>query len=195
MLRNMFTTVWCRFGSWSLVIKTKKISDIEQKCLVKILSSGEILKRKFGHFFAADAWLRLWSFSWLRFWSFVWSRFWILSLVEMLMLGRDYDDEIFLGTCDRTKRCFFGIKQNSTLGSVVPLAMFLSFHYCRKKKKHWGMRKIRGIDSIKKAEGRKQSVDRKDNHSTISNFDNPDLLTTVDQILSRLHNCQEARAT
>ena len=57
---------------------------------------------------------------------------------------------------------------NSILGSVVPLAMFLSFHYCRKKKKHWGMRKIRGIDSIKKAEGRKQSVDRKDNHSTIS---------------------------
>ena len=57
------------------------------------------------------------------------------------------------------------------------------------------MRKIRGIDSIKKAEGRKQSVDKKANHSTISNFDNPDLLTSVGQILSRLHNCQEARAT
>ena len=118
-------------------------------------------------------------------------------MVEILklMLGRVCDDEICEGTCDRTKRSFFGIKQNSTLGFVVPLAMFLCYHYCRKKKKHWGMRKIRGIDSIKKAEGRKQSVDRKDNHSTISNFDNPGLLTTVDRILSRLHNCQEARAT
>ena len=44
------------------------------------------------------------------------------------MLSRDSEDEnllkICVWTCDMTSRSYFG-KQNSTLGSVVPLAMFL----------------------------------------------------------------------
>ena len=64
--------------------------------------------------------------TWLRFWSYVWSTFWILSLLEMLMFGWDSEVDvwsrfwrwnlikIFVWTCD----------MNSTLGSVVPLAMF-----------------------------------------------------------------------
>ena len=47
--------------------------------------------------------------------------------VLKLLLGRDYEDEtlikICLRTCDMTLRSYFG-NQNSTLGSVVPLAMF-----------------------------------------------------------------------
>ena len=42
------------------------------------------------------------------------------------MLSRDSEDEmwnIYVWTCDMTSRSYFG-KMNSTLGSVVPLAMF-----------------------------------------------------------------------
>ena len=52
---------------------------------------------KFGWDFEVDAWLR----------------FWRRNLIN-----------ICLRTCDMTQRSYFG-KQNSTLGSVVPLAMFV----------------------------------------------------------------------
>ena len=45
-----------------------------------------------------------------------------------LLFGRDYEDEtllnICLRTCYMTKKSYFG-NQNTTLGSVVPLAMFI----------------------------------------------------------------------
>ena len=73
MLRNVLTTVWCRFGSWSLVIKLIFCSDFEHTVWSRFFnwSSGKILKLKFGQSFAADGWLRLWS----------------LILVEILKLG------------------------------------------------------------------------------------------------------------
>ena len=64
MLKNVLTTIWCRFGSWSLVIKLNFCSDFEQKDWFTFWSwsSGKILKLKFGmKYFAADAWLRLWN--------------------------------------------------------------------------------------------------------------------------------------
>ena len=99
MMRNVSTTVWCRFGRWTLVIKLSFCSDFEDKFSrfvqiwkvnfghkVKFLfglwgqgfkvcsrfwswCSGKILKLKFGYYFAADAW------------------FWLLSslLVEILV--------------------------------------------------------------------------------------------------------------
>ena len=89
-------------------------------------SWGKILKLKFGQYFAADVWLRftklnLGQYSEARFgqdfnfrfsrnavdrWDFgvnALSRFWILNLIK-----------ICVRSCD----------MNSTLGSVVPLAMF-----------------------------------------------------------------------
>ena len=84
---------------------------------------GKILKLKFGRYFAADAWLRLWSRdSEARFgqdfevempmfvWDFevdAWSRFWRWNLMK-----------ICVRTSDMTKRSYFG-KQTSTLRSVV----------------------------------------------------------------------------
>ena len=52
------TTVWCRFGSWSLIIKLNCCTDENFKV---VHSSGEILKLKSVHYFAADVWLMLWS--------------------------------------------------------------------------------------------------------------------------------------
>ena len=67
--------VWCSFGSWSLVIKIILCSGFEHEVCSRFWSwsSGEILKLKFGQYFAAVVCLRLWS--------------WIL--VKILLLGRD----------------------------------------------------------------------------------------------------------
>ena len=50
MLRNVLTTVWCKYGSWSLVIKLNFYPDFEHKVWSRFLSwsSGESLKLKFG---------------------------------------------------------------------------------------------------------------------------------------------------
>ena len=63
VLRNLLTKVWCRCGSWSLVIKLNFCSDFEHKVCSRFWrwSSGEIVKLMFGQYFTADAWLRLWS--------------------------------------------------------------------------------------------------------------------------------------
>ena len=139
MMRNVLTTVWCRFGRWSLVIKLSFCPDFEHKV------------SRFGQDFEVDAEVRFWSWSlgiilllmlgcgyevqsWSRFWSYVWSRFLSLSFVKILMFGWDFEVgawsrfwicliKICVRICDMTSRNYFG-KQNSTLGSVVPLAMF-----------------------------------------------------------------------
>ena len=58
--RNVLTKVWCRFGGWSLVIKLIFCSGFEHKVRSGFWSwsSGEILKLKFGQYFAAEVWLR-----------------------------------------------------------------------------------------------------------------------------------------
>ena len=85
MMRNVLTTVWCRFGRWSLVIKLSFCSYFEHKV------------SRFGQDFEVGSWSRFWR-----------------CLIR-----------ICVRTCDITLRSYFG-KQNSTLGSVVPLAMFVS---------------------------------------------------------------------
>ena len=103
MLRNVLTIVWCRFGSWSLVIKSNFCPDFEHKVWSRFWSwsSGEILKLKFSQYFAADPWLRLWrlflveilklrlvlilkfKFSW---YADIWLRFWSCCLVKNMKM-------------------------------------------------------------------------------------------------------------
>ena len=92
------------------------------------------LKLIFDQYFA-DVWLRLWSWILVKilklgFVKILNSKFigdadcWYLA--KNLMLSRDSKDEfdqICVWTCDITSRSYFD-KMNSTLGSVVPLAMF-----------------------------------------------------------------------
>ena len=85
---------------------------------------------------------------WSIFWSSVGSRFWILSLVEMLMfcwcwvkiLKMKFDQDLCLNL-----QYDFG-KMNSTLGSVVPLAMFLQRMESQelvKNRSYWKAIKVR----------------------------------------------------
>ena len=88
-------TVWCRFGSWGLVIKSNFYPEFQT------------LSTRFGQDFEVEAQARFWSwslvsilllifgwgyedYSWSRFWSYVlssfWS-FWSLSLVEIMIFG------------------------------------------------------------------------------------------------------------
>ena len=74
MMKIVLATVCCRFGSWGFVIKLNFWSDFQHKVWSGVWSwsSDEILKLKFGQYFAAD-------------------------FVEILnlMLGRDSEDEIW----------------------------------------------------------------------------------------------------
>ena len=88
---------------WSLFCATDAWFWLWSSILVEILKLGLVKICKFC--WDADAWLRFWSW----------------CLVEIL--------KICVRTCDMTDmtlRSYFG-KQNSTLGSVVPLAMFTKF--------------------------------------------------------------------
>ena len=112
MMRIVLATVWCILGS-----------------------SGKIFKLEFGHYFASDilqrlrSWiliemLKLGSVNILNF-KFsrdgdVWLRFWSKCLVEILKMKFDQDLCLNLWY---DPIGYFG-KINSTLGSVVPLAMF-----------------------------------------------------------------------
>ena len=58
---------------------------------------------------------------WSRFCSYVWSRFWIMRFLADA-LSRFWRWNV-IKICYMTSRSYFG-KMNSTLGSVVPLAMF-----------------------------------------------------------------------
>ena len=113
MMRIVLATVWCILGS-----------------------SGKIFKLEFGHYFASDilqrlrSWiliemLKLGSVNILNF-KFsrdgdVWLRFWSKCLVEILKMKFDQDLCLNLWY---DPIGYFG-KMNSTLGSVVPLAMFI----------------------------------------------------------------------
>ena len=138
MLRIMLATVCYKFWSWLLVLKLNFCSDFEHKGWSRFWgwSSGKILKLDFVQYFAADVLLRLWNwilveilklglakilnfkFSgdagvWLRFLVDALLRFWRWNVIR-----------IRVWTCDMTSRSYFG-KMNSTLESVVPLAMFV----------------------------------------------------------------------
>ena len=112
MMRIVLATVWCILGS-----------------------SGKIFKLEFGHYFASDilqrlrSWiliemLKLGSVNILNF-KFsrdgdVWLRFWSKCLVEILKIK--FDQDLCLNLWYDPIGYF--VKMNSTLGSVVPSAMF-----------------------------------------------------------------------
>ena len=125
MLRAVLTTVWCRFGSWSLFRRWS-------------WNSGEILKLKFGQYFAADVGLSLQSWilivmlklGLVNILNFkfsrdgdVWLIFWSKCLVEILKMK--FDQDLCLNLWYDPIAYFD--KLNSTLGSVVPLAMSFIF--------------------------------------------------------------------
>ena len=88
MMRNVLTTVWCRFGGWSLVIKVfvQTLSTIFQG-LVKIL------KLMFRQDFEAEVWSLFCCWCLVVAMKFilgqdsglVWSRFFSLSFVKMVI--------------------------------------------------------------------------------------------------------------
>ena len=98
-------TCWQHFGAdleGDLVIKLSFCSYFEHKV------------SKFGQYFEVDVQARFWS--------------WSLVIVLLLMLHVIMKFKIglvksFVSTCDLTSRSYFD-EQNSTLGSIVPLAMF-----------------------------------------------------------------------
>ena len=105
MMRNVSTTVWCRFGMWTLVIKLSFCSDFEDKV------------SRFVQDFEVDVQARFWSWSlviilllmlgcgyevhsWSRFWfglvkifkfKFL-SKWWCLVEILKLIQGRDSED-------------------------------------------------------------------------------------------------------
>ena len=103
MLRNVLTIVWCRFGGWSLVIKSIFCPDFEHKVWPRYWSwsSGEILKLKFTQYFAADLWLRLWrlflveilKLRLLKIFKLKFSR--NADIWLNLLPSRDYENEIW----------------------------------------------------------------------------------------------------
>ena len=138
MMRIVLATVWCILGSWSLVIKPNFCSDFEHKVCSRFWcwSSGKIFKLEFGQYFAADVLQRLRSWILIKMLKLglvnilnfkfsrdgdVWLRFWSKCLVEILKMKFDQDLCLNLWY---DPIGYFG-KMNSTLGSVVPLAMFL----------------------------------------------------------------------
>ena len=137
MMRIVLATVCCRFGSWGLDIKPNFCSDFEHKVCSRFWcwSLGKISKLEFGQYYAADVLQRLWSWILIEKLKLglvnilnskfsqegdVWLRFWSKYLVEILKMKFDQDLCLNLWY---DPIGYFG-KMNSTLGSVVPLAMF-----------------------------------------------------------------------
>ena len=91
MLRNVLAIVWCRFGSWILVIRSNFCPDFEHRVWSRFWSwsSDEILKLKFSQYIAADPWLRLW-----RLFLF---KILMLALVNILNFKFSRDADIWLG--------------------------------------------------------------------------------------------------
>ena len=135
MMRNVSTTVWCRFGRLTLVIKLSFCSDFEDK-VSRFVQDFEvdvqarfwrwtlviILLLMLGCGYEVNSWSRFW-FGLVKIFKFkfcrngdVWLRFWSCLI------------KICVWTCDMAQRSYFG-KMNSTLGSVVPLAMFFNYLY------------------------------------------------------------------
>ena len=95
---------WSRFWSWI---------------------SGEILKLKFGQYFAANVWLRLRSWILVKIMNLGLVNILTLDLVKMLILKLILNRNSEIVICSRfVNRELWSCNMNSTLGSVVPLAMF-----------------------------------------------------------------------
>ena len=126
MMRIVLATVCCRFGSWGLVIKLSFCSDFEHKVWSRFWSwkSGEILNVKFGQYFAADVWLRLRSWILVKIMKLGLVKILSLSLEEMLIFGWDF--KVNAWSIFRNWSLIKIGDVNLTLGSVVPLAMFIS---------------------------------------------------------------------
>ena len=86
MMRIMFATVCCRFGSWGLA----------KKLLFRLWAfwsifwswnSSEILELKFGQYFAADVWLTLRNWILVKIPKLGLFKILTLGLVGMLMFG------------------------------------------------------------------------------------------------------------
>ena len=136
---NSLFKLSCRFRSWGLVIKLNFCSDFEYKVWSRIWiwSSGKILEMELVSILLMMSCRGFEVESWSRFWSWVWSIFSNQSLVEMLMFDCDFEIDAWcrigkwnliktcVRTCDMIETSYFG-KLNSTLVSVVPLAMFQS---------------------------------------------------------------------
>jgi len=71
MMRNVLTTVWCRFWRWSLVLKLSFCSDFEHKI------------SRFGQDFEVDVQARFWNWCLVIILLLIWSSI----LVEIVKLG------------------------------------------------------------------------------------------------------------
>ena len=138
-------TLMCE-GANSKLVEVVTVADADAELLFRLWAQGLVkifrlkfrqdLKLEFGQFFLlmfckgyVESKLNLGRARW----SWVWSRFWSLSFMERLIFGWDFEVDawsrfrrwnlikICVGTCDI----------NSTLGSVVPLAMFFTKYRSR----------------------------------------------------------------
>ena len=121
MMRNVSTTVWCRFGRWTLVIKSSFCSDFEDKV------------SRFVQDFEVDVQARFWSWSLVIILLLIlgcgyevhsWSRLWFglvkifnFKFVERVLFGWDFEVDarsrflrclikICVWTCDMTQRSY-----------------------------------------------------------------------------------------
>ena len=142
MMRIVLATVCCILWSWGLVIKPNFSSHFQHKVSSRFWGwrSGRILKLEFGQYFAADVLQRLWSWVLVEIlmlglvnivnvsqFGDVWLRMRSKCLVEILKMKFDQDLCLNLWY---DPIGYFG-KMNSTLGSVVPLAMFSYWYLTR----------------------------------------------------------------
>ena len=135
MLKNMLTTVWCSFGCWSYIFVQPLSTRFGQDCG---WSSGEILKLKFGQYFAAEVCLRWRSWILVKIMKLglvkilkfkfsrdadVWLKFWSWCLVEILKMK--FDQDLFSNLwyeLNPRVRCAFGnvyTLHNNTNGSEL----------------------------------------------------------------------------
>ena len=91
IMRIALATVCCRFGRRGLVIALNFCSDFEHKVCSRFWSwsSGEILRMKFGQYFAADVWFRLRSWIYFKILKLGLVKNLGLGLVEILMFFFD----------------------------------------------------------------------------------------------------------
>ena len=101
-LRNVLTMVWCRFGNWSLVIK----SFFVQTSSTRFGQNFEVLRQDFEAEVAADPWLRLWRLFLVEILRLrlvkilkfkisrnadIWLMFWSCCLVEIMKIKSNQD--------------------------------------------------------------------------------------------------------
>ena len=82
-----------KFEAEVWLLKLNFCSDWEHKVWsrFRIWSSGEILKLKFGQYFAADVWLKLWSWILVMILNLGLVKILSLSLDEVLKFGWDFE--------------------------------------------------------------------------------------------------------